>query len=335
MATEAYGMGQYRYSKNFSYATADGTLNLNNPDNNGILYYDNVGVSTDSTKYRDIILAPSTRLVMGKSYYLRLALPQNPQYEMEIQIKLFKGDSPTTIDLTQYQMVRRILVPSDPGSRGKYSRILLYPANMTTPDGAPTVAIAKEKIAETNIGDIYFDETANGYYQITRPGMKDGAISIDYFNDVILNHTWEIGGSASMKYYDIIFSPKYNIANGFNYFLLEIVRKSHDQDIQYKDGGVIYHGLKIDREIMQANLYELKNLIGTTASAAINPGTTALSHIGVWGRPDLPMSINGEEIRVGQSGFYELSDFNITSLGVAALSDVDRFTVDYQYKIAE
>jgi hypothetical protein len=40
MATEAYGMGQYRYSKNFSYATADGTLNPNNPDNNGILYYD-------------------------------------------------------------------------------------------------------------------------------------------------------------------------------------------------------------------------------------------------------------------------------------------------------
>jgi hypothetical protein len=45
------------------------------------------------------------------------------------------------------------------------------------------------------------------------------------------------------------------------------------------------------------------------------------------------MSINGEEIRVGSSGYYELNDFDITNLGIICLSENDKFTIDYQYEI--
>ena len=47
------------------------------------------------------------------------------------------------------------------------------------------------------------------------------------------------------------------------------------------------------------------------------------------------MAINGEEIRIGQSGYYELNDFEITSFGIAAEtnSDNNTFIMDYQYPI--
>jgi hypothetical protein len=46
----------------------------------------------------------------------------------------------------------------------------------------------------------------------------------------------------------------------------------------------------------------------------------------------LLLAVNGEEIKIGQSNFYELDDFTITSLGVVAKDGSDRFTIDYQYR---
>jgi hypothetical protein len=44
-------------------------------------------------------------------------------------------------------------------------------------------------------------------------------------------------------------------------------------------------------------------------------------------------TINGEEIKIGQSGYYELKDFTINSLGVIVTDyDIDRFTIDYEYR---
>lgn len=45
------------------------------------------------------------------------------------------------------------------------------------------------------------------------------------------------------------------------------------------------------------------------------------------------LAINGEEIKIGQTNFYELNDFTIKSLGVVAKDVNDRFTIDYQYAL--
>ena len=45
------------------------------------------------------------------------------------------------------------------------------------------------------------------------------------------------------------------------------------------------------------------------------------------------LAINGEEIHIGQSGFYEINDYTITSFGVAAKDNDDKFIIDYQYEI--
>ena len=43
------------------------------------------------------------------------------------------------------------------------------------------------------------------------------------------------------------------------------------------------------------------------------------------------MAINGEEIKIGSSGYYELNDYNIDKLCVAADGVEDMFVLDYQY----
>jgi hypothetical protein len=44
------------------------------------------------------------------------------------------------------------------------------------------------------------------------------------------------------------------------------------------------------------------------------------------------MGINGEEIRIGQSGYYELNNFDITNFGIVVRNNQDKFILDYQYK---
>lgn len=43
------------------------------------------------------------------------------------------------------------------------------------------------------------------------------------------------------------------------------------------------------------------------------------------------MAINGEEIQIGSSGYYELNDFEVKQLCVVADGVKDMFTLDYQY----
>jgi hypothetical protein len=45
------------------------------------------------------------------------------------------------------------------------------------------------------------------------------------------------------------------------------------------------------------------------------------------------LAINGEQIQIGKTGFYELDNFNITSLGVIVKdSNIDRFSIDYEFE---
>ena len=76
-------------------------------------------------------------------------------------------------------------------------------------------------------------------------------------------------------------------------------------------------------------LYELENLVDQ-----VNRDKT-LSRIGIWSHPGLIMTINGEEIRVGPSGYYELDALDIESIGIVATSWADNWTMDYQYNNEE
>ena len=74
-----------------------------------------------------------------------------------------------------------------------------------------------------------------------------------------------------------------------------------------------------------------RNALG---QSQIQSSTGQLTHIGIWGHPEQAFTINGEEIKIGQSGFYELNDYIINNIGVIVTDkQVDRFTIDYEYKV--
>ena len=140
------------------------------------------------------------------------------------------------------------------------------------------------------------------------------------------------------KYYTvkIVFSPKTEKID-FNTIVLEIVRRAYDEDISYTSESRVYKGLYLDKDeiIENLHLYQITELLNDD----IIPHKP-LTHIGVWSHPELILAINGEHIQIGQSGFYELNNYNINSLGIVAKQPTeqdpninDKFVIDYQYEI--
>lgn len=74
------------------------------------------------------------------------------------------------------------------------------------------------------------------------------------------------------------------------------------------------------------------NALNSLTNILDSIGVSALSKIGVQGKPGLLMNINGEEIHIGRTGIYEmLDDITVTFIGVAFTSG-DFFLIDYQYE---
>jgi len=144
--------------------------------------------------------------------------------------------------------------------------------------------------------------------------------------------------SVSIAKFDIVFSPQYKLTAGYPYILLEIDRNdSHHTQIQYVVDKKTYYGTYMDVNYINGELWEITNLLPEENSifdAPIKIGKDGvLNHIAIWSHPELMLAINGEEIKVGQTNFYELDDFVIKTLGIVAKDGSDRFVMDYQYRV--
>lgn len=120
---------------------------------------------------------------------------------------------------------------------------------------------------------------------------------------------------------DLTFSP--NISCNQLVFILQ--RTIVDYTIEKRELDIV------SSEIVVA---EVKNIMNNLANAGLHQ----LTKIGVQGPPGLLMCINGQPIRVGPSGIYEIkSNYKITSIGFVVFNDDDSnskknyFILDYQY----
>ena len=131
----------------------------------------------------------------------------------------------------------------------------------------------------------------------------------------------EGGRESDYSSYEIVISPN----NIYNRILFELQRELEDYNIINEDGtyGRICN-IYIDR------LDEVYNVINHLSSL-INK--TSLLQIGVQSAPGLLMCINGEEIKVGRSGLYEiLNGYKISFIGFIVEPDDNKyFILDYQY----
>ena len=120
----------------------------------------------------------------------------------------------------------------------------------------------------------------------------------------------------------MIFRP---IEEGFVSIVLSMTRQSEDYNIQHTTQNGTEYGRILDIDKTVCELYKVNNLVNSMNSNA------NLDRIVVWGHSGLMMAINGEEIKIGPSGFYELSEVPVSSLGVVARDFNDSFTVDYEF----
>ena len=172
-------------------------------------------------------------------------------------------------------------------------------------------------------------------------------------NDVVLNWVWETNSTTEMAYYKCVFTPA---QDNFNAILLQLQRITEDPDILtsarvgYPAGkcinqvGSTGYGSSINGRYINLEqniednfsvadtfkLYKLKNLNENGSNILASNGKTIV-RFGIWGHPELMMAINGEEVQIGSSGYYELNEFNVNSLCVVADGPKDTFVLDYQY----
>ena len=131
----------------------------------------------------------------------------------------------------------------------------------------------------------------------------------------------DAGRETEYNTYEIVIPPN----NNYNQIKFELQRELEDYNKKNSDGT---YGRICKIEVIR--LDEIYNVIDYLTTI-INK--SALLQIGVQSAPGLLMCINGEEIRVGRSGLYEiLNGYKVTFIGfIVEPNDNKHFMLDYQY----
>lgn len=118
--------------------------------------------------------------------------------------------------------------------------------------------------------------------------------------------------------FELIFTPNSN----YNQIIFELKRMALDF---YTDNGDGTSG-----RIMNINILQFDRVINVISSylAKNFPGMTSLKKIGIQGPPGLLFCIDGEEIRIGRSGIYELYNEDITISYIGFIIKDSLFTQD-------
>lgn len=277
-----------------------------------------------STSFQDVIISPASTFNKNKDYYFKIAVPQDMNYDMSFNLKLIKVENNSTI---AYQFLKNITIPRG-GSGNNVYQVALYEYEE---DGEEKVSamIPLEYVADaTNIipNAIYYRSQDKTFW------LGQSATSYrqtDRVNEISVTAAWKNEQTENYGVFDITFRP---VEDSFASILLEMVRTAEDYSIQRLVDGVMEFGRKVDiAKLKQGNNVELYEIIDLVQS--INRDGS-LSRIGIWSHPGLVMIINGEEIKVGPSGYYEQDVLPVTSLGIVAKGYEDNWTLDYTYDTA-
>ena len=130
------------------------------------------------------------------------------------------------------------------------------------------------------------------------------------------------GKDTDYSIFEIVISPSDN--HVFDRIYFELNRELIDYNTHIAD-DIYGRALSIEIE----RLDEIYNVIDFLENSI---DTDTLKQIGVQGPPGLLMSINGEEIRIGRSGLYEINNgVSVSFIGFIIEQDEKYFVLDYQY----
>ena len=272
-----------------------------------------------SSDFRDVGILLDAPLEKGSDYYLRVKIPQDANYTDVFTIKLVKPEVQGS-DVEVYQFLKSVTVVKGSTSSSSYT-VALY-GDGKEPETIRAMVPLNYSDFETNkvINAVYFDDASKSYYFYDGKKLS----KTTHYNDVSLAATWLNETGVNYDELELVFRP---VDDSFSKIILEMSRQSIDYNIENIDAatGERYYGRTVNLDEFSFQLSKLNNLVDN-----MNKGST-LSRIGVNGHSGLLMAVNGEEIRVGASGQYELDVLPISSLGIVAQSYSDNFSVDYCY----
>lgn len=305
-----YQIGQIRY-------TGSGCVDpvsTNPPTYQGISIS---GGTSESSSYKDVLISPQQAFIKDHDYYFSISIPQDMNYDMEFDLKLIKSEDNIN---TVYQYLKKISIGRGGTGENVYT-VVLYEKS----DGEVAAMLPLTyQYGSQNTKDAIYYNASNGQYFL---GNGDTTYTRIYnFNDIAMVASWKEETGVNRGTFELIFRP---VEDNFTGILLQMTRTPQDMNIQHPDGSF---GRQVDLDNVIFTLYELTNQVDN-----INRDST-LSRIGIWSHPGLLMAINGEEIRIGPSGYYELDNvIDIESVGIVAPDNswIDNWTLDYEYQIID
>lgn len=272
--------------------------------------------SADNTSFQDVRINTTSPLVRDEDYYLRVKIPQDMNYNLTFNIKLTKQEQQGGSE--EFQFLKQITIPRGGGSANAYTVVLYETASGVVKSAIPkTYQAGVQNVKD----DIYYDAATKKYY------LGNGNTTYtqtEKYNDIVLTASWVHETGQYFGYAEMVFRP---VEDNFSEITIEMVRTAEDYNIQgVSDSGSTIYGRYVPLDDFDYTLYSLSNLV-----MEMRPNNS-LDRVGVWSHPGLLMAVNGEEIRVGKSGLWEVDGIlPIKSLGIVAVDYKDNFSIDYSY----
>ena len=279
-------------------------------------------------------------------YWVRLTMPQNQSYDLNYGIRLIKSlpsDTTALKDITDYQFVKYISIPKNNNDDIGTSVVWLYKEKEKTninaavaisdnnehPGGSVTEALRANKFYYNDNNKFYYYDNSGNLVTWTKinEGIQESSTNcydyIDYYS-TILPHYFDEGNSR-LAVNEFLIIPS---SNDYKYVYLYLKPIDDDRNIIWRDGSTTMMGRHIENP--SDNIKITCKSLGNSDNIVANLGK--VTNIGVWGRPQQMMAINGQELKIGPSGYYELKDYIINSLYVINSASTDKYTVDIQYE---
>ena len=312
-------IGQYRFQGTGSCVTAVDSSKQ---------YVSTATVGTGegtSTSFQDIMIVSSAALQQNQDYYLYVKVPQDLNYDMTFNIKLTRSDTTGSDASEVYQFLASVTIPKG-GSGNNVYTVALYDTGQDDGEGNDIVSAMiplQYSAGSANTQGLLYYDAATGKYYVGNGGTS--YTETIRYNDVSLGASWLHEVGSNYGYAELVFRP---VESGFSRIVLEMVRTAEDYNIQgVADSGETIYGRYIPLDSFEYTLYTLTNLVND-----ITPNGS-LDRVGVWSHPGLLMAVNGEEIRVGKSGLWEIDGIlPIESLGIVAVDYKDNFSIDFMYE---
>lgn len=328
MATAS--IGQLRYSSTTQCYSEIGHKDIGAADvgSSTLDYVINTTIGDNDEQqagYADLVvnLAADTAFDRNTDYYIKIDLPQNVNYDFSFNIRLCKQDE---AGKESYQYLKTFTVPKGNSISNSHT-VALYAIDPTSDTSGvrAMIPIEVDDFPATGAiaGNLYKKRNSSSFAL----GLANGSTEVTTkVNAAIMTESWKQEISGVRKSVEIVFRP---VVDGMTSLKLQMVRTTQDSSIRSSitdaSGKVsTVEGRAIQLTDVSYKLYQLNNLLPAALSS--------FSRIGVWSHSGLLMAVNGEEIRVGTSGYYELAVLPVTSLAIVAQGYQDNWTLDYEYE---